>query len=168
MKFAMFWPGKLKTWEIKMMRRNSGFTLTELMVTIAVISILASLAIPNFVAWLPNYRLQSGAEDVQSTLQLARITAIKENATVKVEFNTANETYQASVQKPLQPERIFRTGRMPAGVDIFSTDFGGGAFVEFDNQGTTINNTDGNTQLINNSGRTKTITVSITGNSRIN
>ena len=150
------------------MRKNSGFTFTELMVTIAVVAILSSLAIPNFIAWLPNYRLQSGAEEVQSTLQIARITAIKENATVKVEFNTANETYRAFFpEKPPEPERTIRTGRMPAGVDIFSTDFGGGAFVEFDNQGTTINNTDGNTQLINNSGRTKTIRVSITGNSRI-
>jgi len=149
------------------MRTNSGFTFTELMVTIAIVAILASLAIPNFIAWLPNYRLQSGAEDVQSTLQLARITAIKENATAKVEFNTANETYIASVEKPGDPVRIFRTGRMPAGVDIFSTDFNGGDFVEFDNQGVTLNNTDGNTQLINNSGRTKTIRVSITGNSRI-
>ena len=167
MEVALFRPGKLKRQEMTIMRKNSGFTFTELMVTIAVVAILASLAIPNYIAWLPNYRLQSGAEDVQSTLQLARITAIKENATVKVEFNTANETYQASVQKPLEPARIFRKGRMPAGVDIFSAVFGGGAFVEFDNQGTTMNNTDGSTQLINNSGRAKTIRVSITGNSRI-
>jgi prepilin-type N-terminal cleavage/methylation domain-containing protein len=166
MKVAIFWPGKLKRQEMKIMRKNSGFTLTELMVTIAIIAILASLAIPNFIAWLPNYRLRSGAEDVQSTLQLARITAIKENATVKVEFNTANETYEASVQKS-GVERIFRTGRMPAGVDIFSAGFGGGAFVKFDSQGTAINNTHGDAEVRNNSGRTKKITVYITGNSRI-
>ena len=150
------------------MRKNSGFTITELMVTIAVVAILASLAIPNFIAWLPNYRLQSGAEDIQSTLQLARITAIKENATVKVTFNTAKETYQASVQKSGGPVRIFRTGRMPAGIDIHSALFGGGTFVEFDSKGITINNTDGNAQVRNNLGRAKTITVYITGNSRIN
>jgi prepilin-type N-terminal cleavage/methylation domain-containing protein len=167
MEFALFWHDKLKRQEMKIMRKNSGFTFTELMVTIAIVAILASLAIPNFIAWLPNYRLQSGAEDIQSTLQLARITAIKENATVTVAFNTANETYQASVQKPLEPVRIFRRGRMPAGIDIFSAVFGGGASVEFDNQGITENNTDGSAQLINNSGRAKTITVSITGNSRI-
>jgi prepilin-type N-terminal cleavage/methylation domain-containing protein len=149
------------------MHRNSGFTLTELMVTIAVVAILASLAVPNFIAWLPNYRLQSGAEEIQSTLQLARITAIKENATATVAFNTANETYQASVLKS-GVVRIFRRGRMPAGVDINSAVFGGGAFVQFDSQGTAINNTDGSAQVRINSGRVKTITVSITGNSRIN
>jgi prepilin-type N-terminal cleavage/methylation domain-containing protein len=168
MVFAHSRPGKLKTREMKIMRRNSGFTLMELMVTIAVVAILASLAVPNFIAWLPNYRLQSGAEEIQSALQLARITAIKENATATVAFNTANETYQASVQKSGGPVRIFRRGRMPAGVDINSAVFGGGAFVQFDSQGTAINNTDGNAQLINNLGRAKTITVYITGNSRIN
>jgi prepilin-type N-terminal cleavage/methylation domain-containing protein len=168
MEFALFWHEKLKRQEMEIMRKNSGFTFTELMVTIAIIAILSSLAIPNFIAWLPNYRLQSGAEDVQSTLQLARITAIKENATVRVKFNTANETYQAFVpEKPPEPERTIRTGRMPAGVDIFSADFGGDVFVEFDNQGTAKDNTDGKAQLRNNSGRTKTIWVSITGNSRI-
>ena len=144
------------------MHRNSGFTLTELMVTIAVIAILASLAVPNFIGWLPNYRLQTGAEEIQSTLQLTRMTAIKENATAIVSFNTANETYQATVDG-----EIIRSGRMPAGIDIFSAVFGGGSFVEYDSQGYTINNTDGSAQVRNSSGRTKTITVSITGNSRI-
>ena len=120
------------------MRSNSGFTLTELMVTIAVIAILASIAVPNFIAWLPNYRLRSGAEEIQSTLQLARITAIKENATTKVSLNTANETYRATVGS-----RTIRSGRMPAGIDISSAVFGTGTFVEFDNQGYATNDTDG-------------------------
>jgi prepilin-type N-terminal cleavage/methylation domain-containing protein len=144
------------------MRKNSGFTLTELMVTIAVIAILASLAIPNFVAWLPNYRLRHGAEEIQSTLQFARVRAIKQNATARVSFDIANETYQASVDG-----QIFRSGQMPAGIDINSAIFGGGIFVEFDNQGTAINSTHGDAIVRNNLGRAKTITVSITGNSRI-
>ena len=96
MKLAVLRPGKLKTQEMEIMRKNSGFTITELMVTIAVIAILASLAIPNFIAWLPNYRLRSGAEEIQSTLQFARLTAIKRNATATVTFDIANETYRAS------------------------------------------------------------------------
>jgi prepilin-type N-terminal cleavage/methylation domain-containing protein len=39
MKFAVFWPGKLKTREMKIIYRNLGFRLTEMMVTIAVVAI---------------------------------------------------------------------------------------------------------------------------------
>ena len=142
------------------MRKNSGFTITELMVTIAVIAILASVAIPNFLAWLPNYRLRSGAEEIHFTLQLARIRAIKENATATVSFDIANETYRASVG-----DQTIRRGQMPAGIDIFSAAFGGTS-VQFDSRG--IANNAGTAVVRNNLGKAKTITVYITGNSRIN
>ena len=138
------------------MRKNSGYTITELMVTIAVFAILASLAIPNFIAWLPNYRLRSGAEEIQSTLQLARITAIKENSTVTVDFNTANETYRAFVVGG----QTIRGGRMPAGIDINSA-----SSVQFDSRGIASGESD--TVVRNNLGRSRTIRVYITGNSRI-
>jgi type IV fimbrial biogenesis protein FimT len=160
MKLALFRPRKLKIEEIEIMRKNSGFTITELMVTIAVIAILASVAIPNFLAWLPNYRLRSGAEEIQSTLQFARLTAIKRNATATVTFDIANETYRASVGG-----QAIRGGRMPAGIDINSASFGGTS-VQFDSRG--IANNAGTAVVRNNLGKAKTITVYITGNSRIN
>ena len=140
------------------MRKNSGFTITELMVTIAVVAILASLAIPNFIDWLPNYRLRSGAEEIQSTLQFARITAIKRNATATVAFDIANETYRASVGG-----QAIRGGRMPAGIDINSAF--GGTSVQFDSRG--IASAAGTAVVRNNLGRSRTIRVYITGNSRI-
>ena len=140
------------------MHKNSGFTITELMVTIAIVAILASLAIPNFIAWLPNYRLRSGAEEIQSTLQFARLTAIKRNATATVTFDIANETYRASVGG-----QAIRGGRMPAGIDINSAF--GGTSVQFDSRG--IANNAGTAVVRNNLGNAKTITVYITGNSRI-
>ena len=158
MKLAVLRPGKLKIQEMEIMHKNSGFTITELMVTIAVIAILASLAIPNFIAWLPNYRLRSGAEEIQSTLQFARITAIKRNATATVAFDIANETYRASVGG-----EAIRGGRMPAGIDINSAF--GGTSVQFDSRG--IANAAGTAVVRNNLGGSRTITVYITGNSRI-
>ncbi len=158
MKLAVLRPGKLKIQEMEIMCKNSGFTITELMVTIAVIAILASLAIPNFIAWLPNYRLRSGAEEIQSTLQFARITAIKRNATATVAFDIANETYRASVGG-----QAIRGGRMPAGIDINSAF--GGTSVQFDSRG--IASAAGTAVVRNNLGRSRTIRVYITGNSRI-
>jgi type IV fimbrial biogenesis protein FimT len=163
MKLAVFRSCKLKIQEMEIMHKNSGFTITELMITIAIIAILASLAIPNFIAWLPNYRLRSGAEEIQSTLQFARVRAIKQNAPARVSFDIANETYLASVDG-----QTFRSGQMPAGIDLNCTLNNGGTSVQFDSRGVVRNNTQGNAQVSNNSGRTKIIAVFLTGNSRIN
>jgi type IV fimbrial biogenesis protein FimT len=145
------------------MHKNSGFTITELMITIAIIAILASVAIPNFIAWLPNYRLQSGAEEIHSTFQLARAEAIKRNATAEVAFDIANESYRAFVGT-----QTIRRGQMPAGIDLNCALNNGGTSVQFNSRGVAIDNTQGTAQVSNDSGRTKTITVFLTGNSRIN
>jgi len=40
------------------MRKRSGFTLIELVVVIAVLGILTAVGVPNFLSWLPKYRLK--------------------------------------------------------------------------------------------------------------
>jgi type IV fimbrial biogenesis protein FimT len=57
------------------------------MTVIAIISITAAIAIPNIIGWLPNYRLGSGAREVLSAFQQARLTAVKFNAPVVVNFD---------------------------------------------------------------------------------
>ncbi len=70
-----------------LLQKNAGFSLPELMVTVAIIGILAAMAIPATLAWLPNHRLKSAARDVYSTLQQARLLAVRENRTVQVVFD---------------------------------------------------------------------------------
>ncbi len=114
------------------MQKNLGFTIVELMTVIGIIAILMSIAVPNIIGWLPDYRLRSGTEEIQSTLQLARLRAINGNTTATVSFDLGNETYQASVGG-----QTFKGGQMPAGVDIFSADFAGVPQVQFNSKGFT-------------------------------
>ncbi len=144
---------------MKTMRKNFGFTIMELMTVIGIIAILASIAVPNMIGWLPNYRLRSGTEGIRSTLQLARLRAIKDNTTATVAFNIANETYQASVGG-----QTFKSGRMPAGVDIFSASFAGAPQVQFTSKGF-ANLAGGTVDVRNTQGGARLITVSFTGNS---
>ena len=71
------------------LRTNSGFTMIEVMVVIAIIAILAGVGIPAFVRWLPNYRLKSAATDIFSNMQLAKMEAIKANSNFTILFNAA-------------------------------------------------------------------------------
>ena len=62
----------------------AGFTLVELMVTCAVIGILAVVGLPA-MNWMINAgRLQGHASDISAALQMARSEAVRRNASISV------------------------------------------------------------------------------------
>ncbi len=75
------------------MRKESGFTLIELMVTMAIVLIMASIAVPTLLSWLPKQRLRGAVTDLVSDIQLTKLSAIKENRDWAMVFDTANDIY---------------------------------------------------------------------------
>jgi type IV fimbrial biogenesis protein FimT len=62
----------------------SGFTLLELVITIAIAGILMAMAIPSFNAMMRNNRLTTYANEMVTSLNLARSEAIKRGVNVSV------------------------------------------------------------------------------------
>lgn len=66
------------------MKSNAGFTLIELVVTLAVAAIVLMIGVPSFQETINNSRLTSGANEFVAALNLARSEAIKRNIRVTV------------------------------------------------------------------------------------
>ncbi len=71
----------------KKISTHAGYSLAELMTVIVIIGILSAIAVPGFLAWLPDYYLKGAARDLRAGFQLAKITAIKSGRNCTITFN---------------------------------------------------------------------------------
>ncbi len=66
------------------MKKSSAFTLLELMITIAILGILASIAVPSFTGSIQSGAMTSNTNALIGSLVLARSEAIKRGTRVSV------------------------------------------------------------------------------------
>ena len=65
-------------------RRRNGFTLIELMIAIAVLAILITIAAPSFRDAMMNVRMSANVNDLMADLALARSEAVKRGVPVRL------------------------------------------------------------------------------------
>ncbi|MCP4579692.1 MAG: prepilin-type N-terminal cleavage/methylation domain-containing protein [Deltaproteobacteria bacterium] len=150
------------------MDRTAGFTLMEMIVVVAVFSILAAIAIPSFMSLLPGMRLNGAARQVLGDLMTARMKAVKLNQRTKVFFDNS---YQYRICDDADNNDTVTSGEgdvedksIQANYQDVSFDLNNTSDPVFFPKGTASNRT----ITLQNSSGSKRITISIAGRVKIN
>jgi type II secretion system protein H len=78
------------------MRQESGFTLIEVMVVVAIIGVMVGIAIPNFTQWQDRNRLHQTTAEVATQLTMARMVAMNRNRNVDVTIQNNGNSVRVS------------------------------------------------------------------------
>lgn len=145
-------------------RRFQGVTLVELMAIMAVIALLGVFTAPGVSRVLMNIRLTSTTSEIASALHLARIKAITQNASMRIAFDVAQNTYQLQ-QRDTVDSKVWHAmdvvQRLPKDVTIASIT---GNPVEFQSgRGSAVPGSNSTITLQTRRGRQATIVIAQTG-----
>mgnify|MGYP000606071190 CR=1 FL=1 len=81
--------------------RTAGFSLIELMVTLAVAAILIAIMGPNMRVFMLNNQLSGGVNDMLHSLNVARSEGVRRNTTVRFQLtSTADSSCALSTTVP--------------------------------------------------------------------
>jgi type IV fimbrial biogenesis protein FimT len=69
-----------------MNKSSHGFTLIEMMITLAVFALLIMIGLPGMTTWLQNTQIRTSAETMQMGLQFARAEALRRNVPVRFQL----------------------------------------------------------------------------------
>lgn len=73
---------------------EQGFSLIEMMVTVAILAVMVAVAIPSVLAWMPAANLKDAAFDVKSAMIRARSAAVNEGLEFRLLLDTTAHTYR--------------------------------------------------------------------------
>lgn len=68
----------------KSIKRESGFTLIELMIVLAVSAIILGVGLPSFLSLIEKTKIRNVKDDIVELVRLARLTAVEQKVDVKV------------------------------------------------------------------------------------
>ena len=72
--------------------RERGFSLIEILITLAIIAMVMGLAGPSALVWIQNLQLRNAADAVLGGMQTARLEALKRNTNVAFELTDPSST----------------------------------------------------------------------------
>jgi type IV fimbrial biogenesis protein FimT len=152
------------------MGKKSGFSLTELLMVVAIIAVVSAVTIPSVISWRSGAKLRGAAGNLKGDLEMAKVNAIKHNNFVAVKFN--GDAYEVFVDTSGDGDRdageaLLKNRTLPAGVIFDFTHpewtFAGNV-TKFNGRGTADN---GTAILTNVQGQERHIKISPLGRIRV-
>lgn len=113
-------------------KRNSGFTLMEMMMVVAIITISAAVTGFSLKSMLPDLRLSQAARDLKSDLNMARLRAVRENKFVWIVFHDEAPPYydifidngdEKYSDEEMEEEILIKTVDLPRGISLDTASF---------------------------------------------
>ena len=77
------------------MNRNSGFTIIELMITMALLAVVAAIAVPSFRTMIQNNRAATQANNFITAINLARSESVKRGRDVYIQSASGTAAWAA-------------------------------------------------------------------------
>jgi type IV fimbrial biogenesis protein FimT len=135
-------------------KAKHGYSLIELIATVAIAGILAAIAVPSWNRLVPSYELDSSARQVHSELYTIKMRAVAENAGFQLVYAAGAASYSIK-----RESAVLMTKPLPVSVVVTNA----GA-ISFSPRGTASAN---RIRLRSSDGMCKQIVVSATGRVRI-
>ena len=112
---------------------QDGFTLIEIMVAVAVVTIGVSLAIPEYQRWHVQTQLRQATSEIATQLTLARMAGMNRNRSVDVTVQTTAGAVHISAVAPSSGATVINDKSFPARV---TSVIGSPVLVSFSSMGT--------------------------------
>ncbi|MBQ4858612.1 GspH/FimT family pseudopilin [Pseudoalteromonas sp. MMG007] len=109
-----------------LVKKNIGFTLLEVLITMTIIAILSAVAAPSFITFIKRDRLVTNSNQLHSVFKFARSEAIKRDKSVSLKASNKQWIVQTTINSIQTTLNVFEITHNSISIDlkdinIFST-----------------------------------------------